>query len=79
MSKLTPKYDEDFKKSIVSLHQNGKSQSDLSREYGVAISTIGKWIKIYSYEKQNTYFCLQHQACQKPHIHNRHHMITDRP
>jgi transposase len=48
MSKTIPKYDEDFKKSIVSLHQNGKTQSELSREYGVSISAIGKWVKMYS-------------------------------
>ena len=29
-------YDEDFKKSIVSLYHNGKSQTQLSKEYGVA-------------------------------------------
>ena len=29
------KYDEDFKKSLVSLHQNGKTQSQLCKEYGV--------------------------------------------
>jgi len=27
-----PKYDEDFKKSIVALYQSGKSQSQLSKE-----------------------------------------------
>jgi transposase len=48
MNKTIAKYDEDFKKSIVSLHQNGKSQSDLSREYGISLSAIGKWIKTYS-------------------------------
>ena len=48
MPKTIPKYDEDFKKSIVALSQNGKSQSDLSREYGVSISAISKWIKAYS-------------------------------
>jgi transposase len=48
MRKTIPKYDEEFKKSIVSLHQNGKSQSELSREYGISISAISKWIKIYS-------------------------------
>jgi len=48
MSKTISKYDEDFKKSIVSLHQNGKNQSELSREYGVSVSAIGKWVKMYS-------------------------------
>ena len=51
MAGKIPKYDEDFKKSIVSLHQNGKSQSELSREYGISITAIGKWIKIYSQVK----------------------------
>ena len=51
MTGKIPKYDEDFKKSIVALHQNGKSQSELSREYGISITAIGKWIKIYSQVK----------------------------
>ena len=42
------KYDEDFKKSLVNLHQSGKSQSDLAREYGVSMTALGKWIKLYS-------------------------------
>ena len=42
------KYDEDFKKSLVSLYQNGKSQTQLSKEYGVSLSALGKWIKQYS-------------------------------
>ena len=42
------KYDEDFKKSFVSLHQNAKSQSQLCKEYGVSPSALGKWVKQYS-------------------------------
>ena len=34
------KYDEDFKKSIVTLFVNGKTQSELSKEYGVSLSAI---------------------------------------
>ena len=41
-------YDEDFKKSIVTLFQNGKSQSQLSKEYGVSLSAINKWVRLYS-------------------------------
>lgn len=41
-------YDEDFKKSIVTLFQNGKSQSQLSKEYGVSLSAINKWVHLYS-------------------------------
>ena len=38
-------YDEDFKKTIVNLYENGKGISELSREYGVGKSTIDSWIK----------------------------------
>ena len=42
------KYDEDFKKSLVTLYQNGKSQTQLCKEYGVSSSALGKWVKQYS-------------------------------
>lgn len=42
------KYNEDFKKSLVSPHQNGKTQSQLCKEYGVSKSALSKWIKLYS-------------------------------
>lgn len=45
---MKPKYDDEFKKSIVSLYQAGKSQSQISRKYGVSISTITKCIKQFS-------------------------------
>ena len=48
MSKGTAKYTEDFKKSIVSLYHNGKTQSRLHEEYGVSPSALARWIKAYS-------------------------------
>lgn len=42
------KYDEDFKKNIVALYQGGKTQSELSKDYGVSLSAISRWIKQYS-------------------------------
>lgn len=42
------KYDEEFKKTLVSLHQNGKTQTQLCNEYGVSKSALLKWIKQYS-------------------------------
>lgn len=47
-TQIQNKYDEDFKKSLVSLYQNGKSQSQLCKEYGVSKSALSKWIKQYS-------------------------------
>ena len=41
-------YDEDFKRSIVSLYQNGKIQTQLSKDYGISLSVINKWVKQYS-------------------------------
>ena len=40
-------YNEDFKKSIVSLYQNGKTQTQLSKDYGISLNVINKWVKQY--------------------------------
>lgn len=48
MTNTQPKYDESFKKNIVALHQNGKTQTELSKEYGISVSAISRWIKLYS-------------------------------
>ena len=45
MARQYKSYDEDFKKTIVNLYENGKSISELSREYGIGKSTIDSWIK----------------------------------
>ena len=44
----SPRYDEDFKKSLVALFNNGKTQTVFSKEYGVSLSALGKWIRLYS-------------------------------
>lgn len=46
MTNNQPKYDESFKKNIVALHQNGKTQTELL--YGISTSAISHWIKLYS-------------------------------
>lgn len=45
MAKL---YEEEFKKQIVALYNNGKSLADLNREYGIAKSTIKVWVERYN-------------------------------
>ena len=47
MARQYKSYDEDFKKTIVNLYENGKGISDLSREYGMSKSVISSWIKKY--------------------------------
>lgn len=43
-----PKYDDEFKKSIVALYRSGKTQSQISKDYGISISAVSRWIKLYS-------------------------------
>ena len=65
-------YDEDFKKSIVSLYQNGKSQTSLSKEYGVSLSAINKWVKRYSEiktEDGDVFTAKQIKELQKRNVH----------
>ena len=47
MARQYKSYEEEFKKTVVSLYENGKGISELSREYGVGKSTIDSWIKKY--------------------------------
>ena len=48
MTKKANQYDENFKKNIVLLHQNGKTITELTKEYGISHSAISRWIKLYS-------------------------------
>lgn len=47
MAREYQKHDENFKKIIVSLHENGKGISELAREYGLSKSSVSDWIKKY--------------------------------
>ena len=42
--KRATRYSEEFKQSIVSLSQTGRSANSLAKEYGVSVSTVSKWI-----------------------------------
>lgn len=47
--KTGTRYDEDFKQTLVNLYQSGgKTQAALCKEYGVSMTTLGRWIKQYS-------------------------------
>ncbi|MBR2207988.1 MAG: transposase [Synergistaceae bacterium] len=48
MGNHIPKYDDELKKSLVSMYQNGKSQTQIAREYGVSLSALSRWIKLFS-------------------------------
>lgn len=49
-----PVYETEFKKSLVTMHQSGKSLSEISREYGVSTSALSKWVRQYSQVKTET-------------------------
>jgi transposase len=42
------RYDEEFKRTIVDLYHNGKTQSSLVKEYGISQTALTNWIKQYS-------------------------------
>ena len=43
------RYDEEFKRTIVNLYNNGgKTQVALCQEYGISSTTLSRWIKLYS-------------------------------
>ncbi|MBL1230981.1 transposase [Enterococcus sp. BWB1-3] len=46
--KTKRKFDEELKKSIVKLYESGKSQNALAKEYGIALSSVTRWVKQYS-------------------------------
>lgn len=41
-------YTEDFKKQVVSLYNNGKSRSEIIREYDLTPSAFNNWIRQYN-------------------------------
>lgn len=47
MAKEYKQYDEEFKKTIVSLYESGKRITELSREYGIGHTNIRNWINKY--------------------------------
>lgn len=46
--KISPKYTEEFKQTIVNLYQSGKTYSQIHKEYGVSHSALANWVKKYS-------------------------------
>ncbi|MEG1608661.1 MAG: transposase [Clostridia bacterium] len=61
----TKKYSEEFKKQIVSLHQNGKTYALIQDEYGVPASTLAKWTKLYSVVKTDDGSVMTYAEIQK--------------
>ena len=48
-------YTEDFKKQVVNLYNNGKSRSEIIREYDLTPSAFNNWIKPVSYTHLDVY------------------------
>ena len=45
---MPTKYSEEMKRKVVALANNGKNQTEMRNEYGMARSTLHKWIKDYN-------------------------------
>jgi len=45
---MPTKYPEEIKRKVVALANNGKNQTEILKEYGMARSTLHKWIKHYN-------------------------------
>lgn len=48
MSKQKQHFTEEFKKQMVSMYNGGKSATIIAMEYGMAKSTLHKWISTYN-------------------------------
>lgn len=48
MGSKSTRYDEEFKKSLVDLYHNGKTQISICQEYEVSQTALTRWIKQYS-------------------------------
>ena len=42
------KYSEEFKKTIVTLYQSGKTYAEIKKEYGISSSALSNWVRKYS-------------------------------
>lgn len=54
-------YDENFKKNIVKLFNNGQSVTTISKEYRVSEATIYSWIRKYLSNNSGTNYLDIHQ------------------
>ena len=66
------KYEEDFKRSLVSLYHGGKTQTSLTKEYGVSYAALSKWVKQYSevtFEDDSIMTAKQIKELQKRNAH----------
>jgi len=48
MKTTKPKYEDEFKKKLVELYNNGKSAQKIVEEFHVSISSLWKWIRYYN-------------------------------
>ena len=58
-------YDEDFKRTLVELYHNGKTQASLIKEYGVSQTALSRWVKQYSTDDGEVLTAKQVKELQK--------------
>jgi transposase len=68
MGRSKKQYTDEFKNTLVDLYKSGKSLADLSREYGIAKSTVTVWInklKPIAVDKDKTITTAEYQKMLK--------------
>ena len=68
MVRSKKQYTDEFKNTLVELYNSGKSLADLSREYGIAKSTVTVWInklKPIAVDKDKTITTAEYQKMLK--------------
>ena len=68
MGRNKKQYTDEFKNTLVDLYNSGKSLADLSREYGIAKSTVTVWInklKPIAVDKDKTITTAEYQKMLK--------------
>ena len=68
MGRSKKQYTDEFKNTLVELYNSGKSLADLSREYGIAKSTVTVWInklKPIAVDKDKTITTAEYQKMLK--------------
>lgn len=59
------RYDDEFKQNLVNLHNSGRTQAQLTKEYGVSSSALSKWIRQLSEVKLDDNQVLTAQQVKK--------------
>ena len=59
------KYSEEFKKTIVTLYQSGKTYAEIKKEYGISSSALSNWVSQVQVDEDTVLTAQQIKALQR--------------